>query len=625
MKTMRCGLVLAVGLVLLCGAAAPATAQDDGSATFSGLFRIGYRAVDVSGAETKYKEDFNYDDGPRLFDLSFTFLPEPSLRRLVDRIDLTATNLGGDPYETMHLGVRKYGAFDFRYDRFKDDYFYQDVILPVELEDIRASTGGDFHHFDFQRVRENAALKIDVGPRAVFDFGFNRYTRQGSSTTTLDLQRDEFELDKPLDESLNAYHAGVEYRFDKVTLGVEERVRDFTNVVEIFLPGASPGATTTNASQLDYFFLDQPYDYTSHEHVLRATARPTDRWILTGRASLTNLDLDVHASESSGGTNPQGQPFTEQLAGGGDISRDADQFDFDATFMVTDRLAVVGSAYQKSLDQDGRFTFGGEPGTGHWKIDTSGLSAAVQYVITTALTGTAGVRWESRDVDHRILEPGADDEESTSETTDHTGLFGVLAWHPAASPLRVTAEIDSSSFDDPYTLASPSDRLRYHVKADYKLTGGFSLNASYLGHTTKNDDADFDAHYDQANLRLAYTAAGLDASVGYGYVDISRRVEHPIDFLSLTPYEYEAQSDFFDGRLRWQATPEWGLGGSFTFYQNDGSFGLSRDDVQVYGEYTFPQRTSLRLGYRNVDYNEDAYSFDDYSADIVEASIGYRW
>jgi len=33
----------------------------------------------------------------------------------------------------------------------------------------------------------------------------------------------------------------------------------------------------------------------------------------------------------------------------------------------------------------------------------------------------------------------------------------------------------------------------------------------------------------------------------------------------------------------------------------------------------------VNVGYRYVDYEEELFGFDDYEADIVEASIGYAW
>lgn len=629
--------ILLVCAVLLCAAAAvPAGAQDDGS--FSGDVRVGYRSVDFSGQEFKFKEDLNYDDGPRLFELGFEFSPaSDEMGGLVDRVYLDIYDFGGSPYETLSLGVQKFGAFDFRYDRRESDYFYHDTILPKALAgDPGLAFAGDFHTFDFRRVQESAKLSIDVTDRASVNFGFDRFTKLGESTTTLDISRDEFELDKPIDESLNAFQAGFEYAWDDVTLVLQERYRDYENVVEIFAPGFSLGETTDDATTLDFFFLDQPYDFTSNDHVAKIVATPGDRLTIRAQALLQRLDLDVEADEESQGTSFTGAPFTTDLSGNGEIERELDLFDVDVSYLVTDRVALVGGVYQRSLDQRGDFVFGGDLRLGGWEVETTGLEAGVEFSATSAVTLTGGVRWEDREVEHDAIEgaepgEGLDLEEGTD--TEHTGFFGILAYRPVGSPFDLVAEVDSSSYDDPFTLTSPTDRLRWKLRASYGLGAGFSLAGTYVANTSENDDANWEATYDKANLRLAYNADGLNASLGYSLIDIERDVDQTVVTLPgfgggqelFFPILYEAESDIIDGRLRWKASESWILGGSFQLYENDGSFGIERDDLRVFADYLFPEGYTVGLAYRMVDYDEELVNFDDYDADIIEASIGYRW
>ena len=85
-------------------------AQDN----FSGRFSLGVRGVDVDGSQRKYSQDVNLDDGPRLFDLGFVFSPGEEFNNLVDLIEMDVSNLGGDPFEAIHLGIRKYGCVQFQ-------------------------------------------------------------------------------------------------------------------------------------------------------------------------------------------------------------------------------------------------------------------------------------------------------------------------------------------------------------------------------------------------------------------------------------------------------------------------------------------------------------------------------
>lgn len=98
---------------------------EDKDETFYGNFMFGYRMVDTSGrgADFKYKEDINLDDGVRLFNFSLHFVPNEKLKKFFNRIDINVYNFGGDPFENSGLSIQKYGTYKFQYDRKKAVYF----------------------------------------------------------------------------------------------------------------------------------------------------------------------------------------------------------------------------------------------------------------------------------------------------------------------------------------------------------------------------------------------------------------------------------------------------------------------------------------------------------------------
>lgn len=611
-------------LALLLSPALPAAAQET-SGDFSGSFRVGFRSVDVSGAERKYKEDYNLDDGPRLFDLTLRLVPEEGLRGVADEMTLDLANFGGDPFETLSLGVRKHGSYDFRYHRRKSSYFYEDLILPPDLADVRLSSGGDFHTFDFDRVRDSARLGLQLTRAAKLSFGFERFTKRGESTTTLDLQRDEFELDRPIDETMDEYLAGFEYKWDKATLVLEERIREYENLMEIFLPGFSEGENATNATNLAFFFLDQPYDSTSYEHTVRFIARPNRKLNLSASASLQDLSLDVEAAESSQGTGFNGQPFTTSASGDGEIDREAELAEVDLSYWINDRFAVVGSAWYRNLDQSGSFTFGGVLNQGEWEIETTGVKAGLQVHLSSKVVVAGGISNQSRDVNSGHNEEGGELERE-SETTDHTGYFATLAWNPTRA-FNLSVEAEDNSYDDPFTLVSATGHQRLRVRGRYTLTNGLSFSGGYLAHRFENDNSGWDSDRDQLDLRLAYRRDTLSVSLGYSLVDVEQAIDQEIVTIPglVQRIFYEIDSDFIDGHLRWQVSDRFAVGGDAVLYDNAGSFGLARDDLRGYVEVGFLEGYQARLGYRTIDYTEDDFDFDDYDADMLELSIGYGW
>jgi hypothetical protein len=603
---------------LLLTPATPAFADDSG--LFSGDFVIGYRSVDTSGREAKYQEDYNLQDGPRLFGLNFHFTPAPELRAFADRIDLNMTNFGGDPFESMHLGVQKFGAFNFRYDRTKSTYFYADQLIPPELLDVRVDTGGDYHTFDFDRVRDTAKLDIDINDRAKANFGFERFTKSGTSSTTLDLQRDEFDLEKPIDESLNAYYGGIQYAWDKVTVVLQEDVRDYNNSVELFLPGQSEGAAAPPGNgELDYYFLNQPYDYNSQQHTVRILAHPNARFSIKLSGSMQNLDLNLSATEQQKGLTNSRVPFTASASGDGAISRDTDLYNLDLSYMLNDRFTLIGGAYSRKLDQSGDLFFADVLNAGRWNIETTGGEVGLQVSVNPKLTISGGVRSESRDTTWYTSESGTE----VKENTDNTGFFGTVGWRPTKE-FHLTGTVETNSYNDPFTLASPTDHTRYRLRGVYNLAGGTYVAANYLRNEAKNSNSGWDSTAEQYGAQVGYQKSGMNASIGYGNVKLDRTI-FQVTTVGNFDIAYNADSDFVDGQLSWTLAERWVVGGTARYYKNSGSFGLKRTDYYGFVEYDFTQGYLVRVGYRSIDYNETQYNFDDYKADIAEFSVGYRW
>lgn len=607
----------------------PSFAAADEVSNFTGAFRIGYRSVDVGGAESKYREDLDYDDGARLFAFRFELKPEND--RFVDLVTLDVGNLGGDPFESIYFGVRKFGKLDFAYSRTKSDYFYEDTILPVSQSNPSLSNAGDFHTFDFDRVRDRATFGFQLAPRAKLDVGFERFTKRGESTTTLDIQRDEFELDRPIDESYDNLRVGFEYAWERATLIVEEQVREYENHYEVFLPGQSLGENPDDATILDFFFLDQPYSYDSLQHTVRLNARPNDRWIVTAAAVVQTLELDIDAVETSQGIDFRGNPFSTDAIGAGDIDRDTQMVEIDLSYLVNDRVAIIAGARRHQLDQDGRFRFADGLNLGDWDIETTGAEVGVEVAATPALTLAAGVSFESRDVEHDASDGGGPLEPETS-TTDRDGVFARLAWRPNKR-FHLEASYETSTIDDPFTLTSPTDRDRLRLSAEYKHVSGFYARGTYVAQQLENDEGNWDVDRDQITARFGYRRDGLDVAAGYTTYDVDRVADRTVTTLPgfgggvsfPFPIFFEAESDFLDARLRYRTNDRVTLGVDLRQYETDGVFALERDDLRAYCELTLAEGYLIHLGYRTVDYDEDAASFDDYDADILEVSVGYRW
>ena len=622
----RPGTALRASLVLACGAAplalaiAPAFAQQ--TTALTGSASLGVRSVDITGTEAKYREDLNLDDGVRLFGVHLSYVP-PVGEAPVDRIQLDADNLGGDPFESMRLDVRKYGAYHLKLDRRRSEYFYDDTILPAALGSVSGSTAGDFHTFDFERIRSTASLDIDVTPATQVSVALERQTRKGDSATTLSIERDEFDLEKPLDESLNALNLGVRHAWKRVTMIVDEQVRDFENTSELFLPGASPGRNGADAAELQFFRFDQSYDYSSRSHGLRVMAEPTDRLDLAAGWRLEDLELDLRGDEQARGTSAAGLPYATSRSGPGDIDRAIEITDLTVGFAATERIRLVGALRRSALDQDGALDIGTNTGASEWDVATDGYELGAELALSPAVTVAAGWSGEARTTAYGWSYDA--DAAGENSSTDRAGYFARLTF-ASTGGLELSASVEDNSIDDPFTLASPTSSLRYKVTARQRWTSGLSLSGSYRNTDVDNDRSNWLADTEQATIRLVYQRPRLQLSTGYTRVDVARRVEQSVaagSRITLFAIDYAAASTFRDASAHWRLNDRYSIGGDLRSYENRGSFEVGRDDWRAVLDVRVAEAYSLQVAYRSLDYVEDAY--DSYDAGILELSFGLSW
>jgi hypothetical protein len=608
---------------VLTWAAVPAFAQSAAESPLTGTVALGVRSVDVDGTRTKYDQNVNLDGGVRVFDVSLTYAPTGDSVGAVDRVDLDASGLGGDPFESAHLAVRKYGAYELKLDHRRSQYFYEDTILPAAVASATGSTGGDSHHWDFERIRDTATLAIDISPATDFTLGLERQTRQGGSTTTLDIERDEFELDRPLDESLNALNLGLRHTWRKVTLIIDEGFGDFENSSELFLPGASAGLNATDPAELQFFMLDQSYDYESRSHMLRVLAAPTARLDLKAAWRREALDLDMRASEQSLGTSFAGVPVAKNASGPATVGRDLDLASLDFGLTLGSRTRLIGGIRSSTLDQDGRLLFGADQGAGYWNIETDGIELGVEVAILPNLVVTAGWSNETRDTTHARELNAAGLELDSS--TERDGYFARFMFSTSGG-LQVTASFEDNSIGDAFTLASPTSSQRYRVTAHKRWANGVTVTANHRRTDLENDTSAWAADTEQTDLRLSYQRGRVDLSAGYGRVELGRNVDRLVTAGSrqdLFLIDYAADAAFNDAAVRWTINERFDIGGEARSYENRGSFPLDREDLRAFVGMSVGRDYRLEISYRNLDYDEDPY--DEYAADIFELAVRLDW
>ncbi|MFC2168075.1 hypothetical protein ACFLRW_03750 [Acidobacteriota bacterium] len=595
-------------------------AQDENNG-LTGNFQFGYRMVDTEGALTKYKEDYNLEKGFRLFNLNLHYAPTEKLQNLFDSINLTVYNFGGDPFESFGLSVNKIGLYKFQYERKKSTYFYDD-------ETIAGGAPYDHHSFDFIRYTDSANLTVNVNKFINLYMNYDRYAKEGESVTTFDINRVEFEFDKPIKEESKTAAFGVDFHINRLSMLLETKKGKYTNENSLFLPGIAGGEAGAHyPSTLDFFVINQPYDLETDTFTIKLNANPIDNLIISGSGQWNTQDMNLNFSEGAKGTDYLGYNFENAYQGSGSFERKFSLMEADLTYLLFDKLALVGAVRYNDFEQNGSMTIGAATESQDLGYDTIAIEGGLQFSLSSKFAITGGYRWEEREL------AGLETVEFKEETS-RNGFFGNLKAN-LFKGFNLTLDYQDGNVENPYTLIGPTAYSRFRVTAKYR-SGGLTLSTGIL---TKRSESDvfgksaWASDRDQFNFRIGYHADTFGISLGYSTInvqhDATRSIWYPPAWSGgagtfAWTIDYEGKSNLLDGSVSLAITDDFHVGGYYHSYKNEGFWEISRTMLKGYIEYSFNNGIIASAGYRSVDYEGNS-SADTYKANIVELSFGYRW
>lgn len=621
MRKMRILLPVLVLAFVLTQAAALAAQEAVQDKNFTGSFSFGYRAVDQSGAANTYREHINLDKGVRLFNFNLSYIASEGLKKLFDRIDLNAVNLGGDPYESFGLSIQKYGTYKFSYNHRKSTYFYGDL-------NETAGRLFDPVRFNFDRVTDSGSFNLTLSKIVNVFLNFDRYTKSGDSEASFEVDSAVIDSDKPVSEKMTQIGFGVDLHIPRYGLVFEQKHQDYANTNSLFLAG--------------------PMTFASNISTFRLNARPIDKLLLRGTAQMSNLDSDVKIQSGTG--------QSAATLGAGAFNRKIGLYDLDLTYLMFNKLAVIGSVRYHQFDQSGDLTASGATETAEFGFDTLGFEGGLQWQLSPKLSLTGGYRREERKLNGATEDPESETGMGGFETVNYTdttvrkGFFGNARWD--VKNMKLTADYQHGDYDDPFTMISPTlfDRFRTTLRWQVK---SFNLSAGYLMSRTKNEipgGVTFQAVYtdddysdlwkssnDQFNFRFGYMTEKLGASVGCSLInfktDSMRTIAYNPGWLGAGgefPWkiEYDGKPTILDASFGYVFSPEWKAGASVNSYTNSGTWPIERTMFKAYVEYTFLGGFVSQLNYRYFNFKETDGVLkikNNYSAGILEISFGYRW
>jgi hypothetical protein len=636
-----------------------AWASDDDEETLTGALEVGYRGVEVNGSEGKYREDVNLSEGFRLFDLRLDWAPRES--GLADRLTVDASHLGGDPFQTARFSVEKVGKYDLDLRYRSTEFFYADRGWYFNPE-------GDLHRWDARRDFFGVGLEIDASRNVRVRLGADRQDRDGASTTTRNLQRDVFVLERPVNQTASTYWAAADFRAGWADITVEGRLLSYENDWQ---------QTASDTGGQDGLSFLQSYRQDSTE---KADV-PVGRVVFSGRPlrffrfsvgyvrAATELDHDTTGAWS--GTDFDGLTFDTTLTNSGTVERTTDRADLDLSFAILANLALHADYSHLAYDQDGFLD--------SEEVQTGGTDAGSYFVQGNVLNEIRldryGVTLDWRATRSFSLAVGVGRQERTKDfqlsglpvTTERSLYRGAVRWRPGRLfDLRV--DYSQGEDENPVTPISPTTGDRLKVQAVTRPAGALALSLTYRDETHENElgyplgrpttDTPPATRISLAEFgveawafELIWSGRRLNAVAGYS----STRVLADADivyntgfttvptfqvFSTLQTTGYLSERNVFFGDVRYEVGRGWLVGADASVADSSGSFPVQSNVYGAEVRYRFYRGLFARFKYRRFDYAEDnpyavtadpadptqvipAPGINDYDADLWTASLGY--
>jgi hypothetical protein len=177
-----------LAIAAITGLALPLFAQDDpkpiviGDFDNSGSVTMGYRFTEVAGYRPMFQQLFDMNSGFRVMDFSLFGRARDGTTPFADSYSLVVSGLGGDPWTTAQLTVKKKNLYDLRVDFRQSHYYFNEndsAALPNALDGLTSN-----HNWATVRKTGSINLLVHATNNLRFSFEYNRNTRDGVMDTT---------------------------------------------------------------------------------------------------------------------------------------------------------------------------------------------------------------------------------------------------------------------------------------------------------------------------------------------------------------------------------------------------------------------------------------------------------
>lgn len=318
-----------------------------GGYNLTSSIEVGVRGVSVGGNDNKYRSDFNYRPGFRLFDSSFSLENKDKKSRAIDSLLVTTSGWNSDPTGYTRISVERIGFYRF------DSNIRQVVYFNNLNNHTRNARTADIRHnfgdFDLTLYPWADKFRLRLGG------GYNK--TDGSGTITTRAYSDEYPIDSRVDNGTMDLRAGIDGKLLGFNLSLSYGYRRFREDTT-YSTLSNRGFNTTNTAVIATFDRQYPIDGTTN-YVLFNTQRTFAKKLdFTGRVAYSLTDRRFGFFEMiTGRDNSNNIVDVDRFNITGDAKRPQLRADLGITYAVTNNFRISDSFTYDTFNISGGTAF----------------------------------------------------------------------------------------------------------------------------------------------------------------------------------------------------------------------------------------------------------------------------
>jgi hypothetical protein len=621
---------LAAGAIVAAVLAVPLLAQDDdkpltiGDFQNSGSVTFGYRFTDVSGYKPEYQELFDMESGPRLLDFSLFGQIAEGKHSFVDDYSIVANGIGGEPWSTVQVNVRKKKLYDLRINFQQSHYYWNQndsAALPNGLTGLTSN-----HDWATARRIGSFNLLLHASDKLRFTIEYSHNARSGVNDTTRTMQYfgappefSSYIRDNPyylvgfLNETSNRAVAGVDYTFRAFTFHYKA---GFERLVDSF-DGANPYAGETSINTGDPITAMEPLTSATWADYRKLTT-PVSEFSYSGRIlkKLTTrgsyifhdysgpATLAMAAAGSAGVVTSTIAPYSFSETSSSSLRETSNVADQQFTLDVNSWIGMQADYRYSRFDVNANATFASvESGVTNvfanpysvngtdlteWRIGTNTFDYDVVMTPMPSLLVQVGVRYLKSDIESTLN--GAIDQIETKRIKTVWPTLSVS--YKPNQVISFRANVDEVNNGTSYTQLMPHTDVKSRAVARIRPVEKFWIEDTFNTQDSKLDVVDFHDRVRANSTTATYEVSDkFSTFVGFSYD--SFYAQSVVNFLQgLAPLAQVSLTDQNVDRV-WQAgfnarpVKHFSMSFAGNYVRVNGQ-GIVLGETPLYGPMTFP-------------------------------------